>query len=148
MKRQIRRNVFETNSSSVHSIAITPDGREPSNLPINEQGKIEVALGYFGKEDRLYTEQIDKLSYLMTCIYYMYCQDCVDMVEQREFQLIEKTLCKYSGAAGIEVVSVNNAYLDHQSIPYGSLEIINVWDEDEILNFVFNKNVMLRTGCD
>lgn len=148
MRRQIRNRIFETNSSSVHSIVITPNGREPSNLPINERGNIEVALGHFGKEDRLYTEQIDKLSYLMTCIYYMADQDCIYMMEQREFQLIEDAICKYSGASGIEVVSVDNAYLDHQSVPYGSLEIINVWDEDEILNFVFNKNVMLRTGCD
>lgn len=148
MKRQIRKGVFETNSSSVHSISITPDGRVPSNLPINKRGNIEVALGHFGKEDCLYTEQIDKLSYLMTCIYYMYCQDCEYMAQQREFQLIEEAVCKYSGAAGIEVISVDNAYLDHQSVPYGSLEIINVWDEDEILNFVFNRNVMLRTGCD
>lgn len=47
MKRQIRRNVFETNSSSVHSLVISNEGREPSEFKLNKDGEIEIDFGQF-----------------------------------------------------------------------------------------------------
>ena len=78
MNRKIRNHVFETNSSSVHSLVISNDGREPS---IKILGKVE-------------------------------------------------------------------PYIDHQSIPSYDIEIINTYDKDAVINFVFNKNVSLKTDCD
>lgn len=44
VKRKIRKNVFETNSSSVHSLVISNDGREPSEFKLNKDGEIEMVL--------------------------------------------------------------------------------------------------------
>jgi len=35
MKRKIRKGVFETNSSSVHSLVISNEGREQSEFKLN-----------------------------------------------------------------------------------------------------------------
>lgn len=42
MNRKIRKGVFETNSSSVHSLVISNDGREPSEFKLNKDGEIEI----------------------------------------------------------------------------------------------------------
>ena len=47
--KQIRKDVFETNSSSVHTLQISKDGLEPSELKLNKDGNIEVEFGEFGK---------------------------------------------------------------------------------------------------
>lgn len=148
MKRQIRRNVFETNSSSVHSISISNDGREPSELKLNKDGYIEVDFGYFGKDERLYTSQYDKLSYLITCLYYLSGWDVEGIYEKYEFGYVEEAICEYSGAKGIRIVGKNEPYIDHRSVPYLDIEIINSYDKDEVINFVFNKYVSLKTDCD
>lgn len=45
MKTKIRKGVFETNSSSVHSLVISNDGREPSKFKLNKDGEIEIDFG-------------------------------------------------------------------------------------------------------
>ena len=50
MKRKIRKGVFETNSSSVHSLVISNEGREPSEFKLNKDGEIEIDFGQFGKD--------------------------------------------------------------------------------------------------
>lgn len=63
MKNQIRNSVFETNSSSVHTISIskyTEDTNKPAMLTAK--------LGKFGWEHELYDDPISKLSYLWTAV--------------------------------------------------------------------------------
>ena len=148
VKRKIRKNVFETNSSSVHSLVISNDGREPSEFKVNKDGYIEVDFGEFGKDERLYTSQYDKLSYLITCLYYLSGWDVEDIYEKYEFEYIEKAICEYSGAKGIRILDKNEPHIDHQSVPYSNIGIINVYDKDEVINFVFNKYVSLKTDSD
>lgn len=148
MKRQIRRCVFETNSSSVHSLVISNDGREPSEFKLNKDGYIEVDFGEFGKDEKLYTSQYDKLSYLITCLYYLSGWDVEGIYEKWEFEIIEEAICEYSGAKGIRILGKNEPHIDHQSVPYSDIEIINAYDKDEVINFVFNKYVSLKTDCD
>ena len=67
--KKIRNNVFETNSSSVHSLVINSEGLEPSNLKIDPKtDHIIVNTQYFGTEYNIYNDQEDKLSYLITYI--------------------------------------------------------------------------------
>ena len=42
-----RINVFETNSSSVHSITL--DGTNVNDIVVSDDGYVHVKLGYFGK---------------------------------------------------------------------------------------------------
>ena len=64
MRIQIRNSVFETNSSSIHTIAITKyNGSSKNNITLEAQ------TGNFGWEHKLYMLPKDKLSYLWTAIY-------------------------------------------------------------------------------
>lgn len=150
MRKQIRCGVFETNSSSVHSLAFDPSGMEKSKLKKNKDGYIVVYLGQFGREDAVYTTQEEKLSYLMTLIYYM--KSSTDEFEDFWlFEQIEDVVCEYANAKGIIVKEKRGIYpyIDHQSVPeYGSIDIINTYDRDSLLGFIFNKYVFLKTGSD
>lgn len=149
MRKQIRISVFETNSSSVHSLVISSDGREPSEFELNKNGEIEVDFGEFGKDEQLYYTQYDKLSYLITCLYYTSRGwDAENIYDSFEFKSIEKAVCKYTGASGIKILGKQEACIDHQSQPYGCIEIIDSYDEEAVIDFVFNKYISLRTDCD
>lgn len=149
MRRKIREDVFETNSSSVHSLVISNDGREPSKFKLNKDGEIEIDFGQFGKDLCFYTSQYDKLSYLITCLYYLSEYDDISNIyDMWEFKRIQEAVCKYSGATGIKILGEQDPDIDHQSQPYSEISIIDIYDEDAIINFVFNKYVSLKTDCD
>lgn len=147
MKKIIRTNTFETNSSSVHSLSISSEGRESSEFELNEDGMIEISFGEFGKDERLYSSQYDKLSYLITCLYYLN-GTIDDIYDSWNFRHIKDAVCKYAGAKGIKILEHPDPYIDHQSVPEGWIEIIDIYDEDAVINFVFNKYVSLKTDSD
>lgn len=62
MKRQIRKNVFETNSSSTHAICITKDN------DYKKRNHIDFIIGQFGWEFNIYSDIYSKASYLITAI--------------------------------------------------------------------------------
>lgn len=160
MKRVLRENIFESNSSSVHTLSISKDGREPSRLKVDKDEYIICELKYyFGKNYEIYSEQSEKLAYLVTCCYYLNHYSLEDIHLNYEFKLIERAICKYAGAKGIKVallegVNEEEAYwnedfgIDHQSQPYDGIEIIDIYNENSIIDFVFNKYISLQTSCD
>ena len=148
MKTEIRKCVFETNSSSVHSLVISNDGREQSEFELNEDGEIEVDFGQFGSDLHLYVSQYDKLSYLMTCLYYLAGYDAGAVYDRWEFREIQNAVCKYTGAAGIKILGEEEPAIDHQSQPHYEINLVNIYDEDAVINFIFNKHIALKTDCD
>jgi hypothetical protein len=146
--KQIRHGVFETNSSSVHAIQFSNDGREPSEFRLNKDEEIEIDFGKFGREYNVYTSQYDKLSYLITCLYYLSGDDVDSIYDNWEFEMIDDAICKYTGASGIKIIGDIEPEIDHQSIPDYNIEIINTADENAIIDFVFNKNIALKTMSD
>lgn len=147
MKQQVRRGVFETNSSSVHSLTFSKSTLEPSTLTTNGLGEIEVELGNFGKSRREYYDQTTKLSYLLTSIYYIVGQDVRAIYDNEEFDYIVRAVCSYTGANGIKITN-SEGYIDHQSIPVGGISIINASNVDEIKGFIFSKDIGIKTDCD
>lgn len=145
--KQIRRNVFETNSSSVHSLVYSQNGLEPSGLKIDKSGDIFVALGKFDNSYCVYKDQYSKLSYLLTCIYYLAGCDVDKIYNRSEFEEVQKTVCNYTGAKSIKIEN-SEGYIDHQSVPEWGITIINAYSEDEVINFIFNRNIWLKTDCD
>lgn len=148
MKRKIRNNVFETNSSSVHSITISKEGREPSKLEKDKDGYIKIDFGTFDKDYHIYDTQYDKLSYLITCFYYLSGYDICNIYDNYEYKELEKIICNYADAKGIRIINKEEPYIDHQSQPYNYMDFINIYDEDEVIDFVFNKYAALKTTCD
>lgn len=154
--KNIRNNVFETNSSSVHSISVSKDGLESSKLSLDNNGYVVVGFGNFGSDLQYYNSQIDKLSYLITqCYYsnynyyndYYWCQDIYSAVEESyNFKCIEDAIKSYiNDCSGIKIKRGTIPDIDHQS---QGKEIVDYWDDQSIINFVFNKYISLKTSCD
>ena len=80
MKTQIRRSVFETNSSSTHSISIV---REPTN--IHFPTTLEFNVGEFGWEWKTYSDYLSKASYLYTAILYnTYLESNTELIDGKQ----------------------------------------------------------------
>ena len=63
---KIRKNVFETNSSSTHSLVVSNKERSYDyELPV-ENGVLTIPFGEFGWGPDILVDPIDKLSYLIT----------------------------------------------------------------------------------
>ena len=148
MKINVRNKTFETNSSSVHTLVISAEGLEPSNLPINKEGYIEATYGKFGKDGEIYDGQANKLSYLLTQCYYLGGWEYqLDRESNYHFRYVEEAICDYTGAKGILIVG-GEPEIDHQSHPEYELRFVNEWYKKSIQNFVFNKYIALSCDCD
>lgn len=161
MKMTIRRGVWETNSSSVHSLSVSNKGMRKCKLRPREDGYIHVKVRYWGLNLEYFPNQKDKLSYLLTCV--AYCCGCGNGYEDYgqyyddyRFKYIEEAVRHYyeetTGKAdclGIRVDNLKDAQIDHQSVPEcGDIPFVNVWDEKSIQNFIFNSYISLKTDCD
>lgn len=149
MNKKIRNYVFETNSSSVHTLSVSRQGIEPSKFVLDEEGYLHTDFGTFGKNYDIFDSQYDKLSYLITLCYYCAGFEIESIRESYQFKYIEDAMKKHTGCLGIIIDGLKEPEIDHQSQPYdGNIDIINIYDEDEIINFVFNKYISLKTDCD
>lgn len=67
MKTQVRQNVFETNSSSMHSLVISNKDRGYDyDLPVDENGVLTISFGEFGWGPEILKEPLEKISYVIT----------------------------------------------------------------------------------
>lgn len=145
----VRIGVFETNSSSVHTVTFSNVGLQDSQLPMKD-GYVIAHYGEFGRDRQTFNSQEDKLSYLVTCCYYLNGFSDYDIETSYNFRQIEDVLCNYiPGCQGIKIAENSpEPEIDHQSIPEFDIEIVNIWDEDALINFIFNENILLKTDCD
>lgn len=157
MKRTIRYGVFETNSSSVHTLQISKDGMEPSALKIHKSdGKIHVPLKDWSKSDKHYTSQIDKLSYICTRAWWAdhkYENDVNNEDHNYAICHIEKAICDYTGANGIHLYIPKGVEpgFDHQTMPEYADDMngfCDIWNEESVQNFVFNRYISFITDHD
>lgn len=147
---QIRRNVFETNSSSTHSLAI-PKGL---NAEKYKGRSISFCIGEFGWE---FAEQ-NPADYLYTAIYDCYYNDEEEI--NNKIQKLKDTLNKYgihydlgdvtltkevSSYDGKQHVYLENGYIDHGGELREFLDAVFASD-DTLLGFIFEGLVF--TGND
>lgn len=149
MKKAIRNNVFETNSSAVHSLAVHSEGLTGSNLPVDSDGYIIADFGNYGDYNMGITiyGQAEKLAYLATESYYLYGWD-TDIEEYNNWNMICKAICKHAHAAGIRLQHKVEPELNHQEVPNYTYHFIDPWDECSIIDFVFNKYIGVRMSHD
>lgn len=133
MKILVRKSVFETNSSSSHSIAIADEDHEFvfETIYPDQNGVIEVHTQEFGWEWEKYNDSMTKLAYAY--------QDNVPV------ELLIKVVKEQTGAEKVIFNEEQFSYIDHQS--YGTVGG-RIKTEEDIRNFVFNKNSWLFTGND
>ena len=140
MKRQIRRNVFETNSSSMHSLTVTPNGNM-DNLIVDEyENKVITEFGEFGWGYDSYCDAATKLSYLMTMIIELNrdCSSLEDFYELADFKRVSKVVSSHCHCDG---------YVDHQSVC--SIDsLLSDYGECTIEEFIFDTGVVLTIDND
>ena len=153
MKRQVRKSVFETNSSSVHSISIAKYSFK-TDIKTDNHIVLEAVPGQFGWEHELYESSFDKLSYLWTAIYCL--ADNEARVEEKDFvkhaQILEdwkKIISPIFTGYNIEIEYKHVApfswdyYIDHRYELNNMLEDFKN-NPELMVDFVMGKNQFLK----
>lgn len=153
MKTVIRHGVFETNSSSTHSIAIDTRDYEPIHVPL-DNGVLKASCGEFGWEQEVYTDFYTKLSYVLTWAMRNFDENTSESEyrESDEFIKIEDVLReKIEGFERLEVESLRDyypfGYIDHQSTDDGAGGV-PAEAMDNLVDFLFNPKSILVTDND
>lgn len=139
--KQVRHKVFETNSSSTHSISISTNNPVTMDtLYVDETGTVIIYPGEFGWEVEEYTDAQTKASYC-----YTYCKN----YNLDKLDMLTCVLMYQTGAKNVHYVTLEGSYpdgyIDHQSI-----DVCNIaFEDDETLRmFIFNRSSVLRTDND
>lgn len=155
MKTQIRKNVFETNSSSTHAVSIF----RGSNYSIPE--KIVIRPGEFGWDCETFSDPESKLAYLYTwilnkCKSYEYNEvtekidDHYDYKKLKDYQYRIKSKLLEAGVKEVEFEKCNgwfeDGYIDHSEDLYN--EDLEAILEDYFEDYVFNYASYIETGND
>lgn len=170
MKSKIREGIFETNSSSVHSLVFLNQKLSKPNLRelrIDKNGIIKIPFGYFGKDYRIYSSQKEKLSYILTFLWCYLDNDFENNYKSSYWQDIKEKIINYINTSCpnkhcVDIVPVypkkkiknTDSYynwigFDHQTYP-SHLEdcVVNLYNPQQVLEFIFNKNIGLETNSD
>lgn len=130
---KIRKGVFETNSSSTHSICVP------------KQGKLEIPksiafdLGEFGWEEDVLDIVPERASYLYTAFCYN------DRLS--DFEKIVRILEDKGISVFVEPYSKNDCYIDHGSQLNGFLDNICA-NENLLMQYLFSSESYIQTGND
>lgn len=136
----IRNNVFETNSSSTHSISIRVGNQWDTIIP-DEEGKIYLNGGEFGWQWEKFNDALTKANYC-----------AVDYIsDDSKIEMLKEVICEYTGAK--EVImnfttdwnKSNWSYVDHGGSGCSS-DAFN--SKEDLKNFLFNKASWLFLGND
>ena len=142
MKRQIRSSVFETNSSSTHSIAI-------SKAPAVIGKYVYFGIGEYGWEN----DCVNPANYLYTAILYVYSSE----VAEEKIEHLKRILDKYDVSYEFEepeywtspdgrYTCLDNGYIDHGNELGEFLEAV-FSNEDLLMRYLFGDS-HVYTGND
>jgi len=146
MKLSIRRKIFETNSSSVHAIAISNE--VPNTLP----SFVYFGRGEYGWEWERYDYDEDKANYLYECLIDLY----YDWINNDDTKLtevcdqIKEDLASYGIGCRFERVDRENifaGYVDHGGENRELVEYL-LSDPENLIRFLFNDDSYILTGND
>lgn len=151
MITKIRNGVFETNSSSTHSIVINS-----GEYQIPKDTNIDILTGEFGWEIEYYSGFYDKASYALT--YAINCGSSNTNLELLNQVLTEhissESIITYNGHSYEELIkyiessdgyNYDMGYIDHQSLDEAS----EIFENSETLSdFLFSSNSWFETDND
>ena len=173
---QVRRGVFETNSSSTHSVSISSKNSyyyHPSHLNMfidDCDNKVHVKFGEFGWEIASYVTPYDKLQYIVTMLVETEGNNITnidDLFETDGFKAINDAVADYCDCDGIcidEEMCLNHykwgdsihyyvshdGYIDHQSCEdYKSIQdFLDDYCVESVTQFIFDNGVVVHTDND
>lgn len=135
-KIQIRNGLFETNSSSVHTIVIGNNGEDfYKELPEN----LNFRFDDFGWEIDVFTSTEKKASYLYTAIVYCGKQEYLDIIKSK--------LEKWGVQCMFEKNDEDYYYIDHGNELKAWLDSV-CNKEEYLLNYLFSEGSFVATGND
>jgi len=170
MIRNVRKSVFETNSSSCHSVSVSNKKLRKNGLIIDrDTNKIITWFGDFDWDFRKITDSETKLSYLMTMLVeteFNKCKKAKEFYQLNGYRKIENALCEYCNCDGIRIVNPelsvekgknpyseteevcyfhnHSGYIDHQSCEnYKTIDDFLNQYHLTILEFIFGDGVDL-----
>ena len=149
MKQAIRRGVFETNSSSTHTICINKDFKWPLR-----ENSIKFGTGEFGWEFEEYYDICSKAEYLHEAI-------ISASNDEKEYEELKAEFTKLLNDIGIEQVNWaeiewdeygypdwdSHGYIDHGNELYEMIQAM-LKDPNLFYGFLFNDNSCVCTGND
>ena len=154
--RQIRKHLFETNSSSTHTIVIANDSDDEfkNNLP----QKIVFDVGEFGWEFKRYDDKQTRADYLFTAIICNnMCDKYLPIIKQTLekwdveaiFPDISKKKCTYSNIEYDVLADDENRWycIDHCDELREFIEMV-CNDEVLLMNYLFSEKSLIATGND
>ena len=150
---KIRKGVFETNSSSTHSICVTKENEVKLDIP----NKIEIDLSEyeFGWEHRIVSSTEEKLAYLLLgmCGY----KEMTKAMNNLHILLdLLKDKIEIIGIKGIEFrnykkeeiyCSIDGGYVDHGDELQEFIDEL-LLNKELLYNFLFSSNSFIITGND
>lgn len=149
MKRQIRRCVFETNSSSTHAICIAKDGYELKD-------HIDFHTGEYGWECEEYGDLYNKASYLITAILSMEKEYADEKLMQLKSILDDNNITYTIPEPNIKsykydekthrYYDIGYDYIDHVGELKSWLDDI-LLDSDKLFRYLFGDSIII-TGND
>jgi hypothetical protein len=138
--KKIREGVFETNSSSTHSVVIAKGSEQDlTQLPtLDINGNLQIEPGEYGWEVVEYNSVEDKLSYAATYA-----------LNYGDIDILTELLKEYTGAFEINYIDggyyYDKGYIDHQSVD----EAASIFENKEsLINFLFNPGSYFETDND
>lgn len=160
--KQVRQGVFETNSSSTHSITIS-DKEIYNDFVLEKDGKTLILTGgEFGWEEEDYSDCLSKANYIAIMLHELknlvirfkeYGEETYKLPEWADanygqcYNIFMNVLKEGTGCKYIWIQNMNHSFIDHQSIE----DITdNEWllDSDKVKNFIFGRRSFLRTDND
>lgn len=163
MKKQIRNGVWETNSSAQHTLQVSKKGQQKCRLKIYDDGYVHISLDQeFGKDDNVFTTQKDKLKYIVTWIYTYYNFDFEKIEEGYLWCEFNKKFAEYVNkdrddnlcrGIWVDKIKYEDAwqYWDHQIYSGNVFDdgcVVDIWNAEQCVDFIFNGYISLVTGCD
>lgn len=140
-RTQVRLGVFETNSSSTHSISIGT--MEPNDIPNVEGNEINIHFGEYGWEWQTFSNVEDRMSYAATFAF-NYGTDA-------DIDLFSKVVLKATGARRINYKDYSDdkwyrrGHIDHQSDDIAKEAFVS---EEMLKQFLFAPDSEFATGND
>lgn len=144
--RQIRHGVFETNSSSSHSISI---GTQPRTQTLRVvDGVVTIEDGEYGWGVDYYYDAYTKASYCLTHITNHLDVDKPDEVAQAlkspQAEMLRRVIMDHTGAKEVKF-QLMGGYIDHQSVGVANEAFEN---DDTLAQFIFARDSELVISND
>lgn len=132
--KNIRQSVFETNSSSTHSVSVSKDTDGIYDTLFPENGILTIDGMDFGWEWQTYNDAATKAAYVAVYLNYNALQK----------DTLEKVLKEHTGAKEV-VFNIKDFYIDHQSVNEAGYLFLS---EETLKEFIFNPKSYLMLGND